>query len=91
MKEIQKQISSGTTLFPKYNKGKKHSRIILNSGFIKDNFVFRDDYELGSDYDKAMKQLFGYTKDGKATHDDAPDSLALMAEMISKLFTSDYF
>ena len=91
IKEIGNHISTGTTMIPKYNTGKKHSRIILNSGFIKDNFVFRNDYEPGSDYDLAMRQLFGYTKDGKSKHDDSPDSLALMGEMVSKLYTSEYF
>jgi len=91
IKTIQNEISSGTNLIPKYNSGKKHSRIVLNSSFIKENFVFRSDYEPGSEYDKAMRELFGYTKDGKSKHDDSPDSLALFAEMVSKLFTSEYF
>jgi len=59
----------------------KHSRIISNSGFVRNYFVFRDDYEPGSMYDKAMRELFAYNKDDKENHkntqfnDDAPDSI----------------
>ena len=60
----------------------KHSRIIQNSGFVRNYMVFRDDYEAGSHYDKAMRELFAYMKDDKlnrkntAYNDDAPDSIA---------------
>ena len=91
LKTVQNEISGGTNFIPKYNSSKKHSRIVLNSSFIKENFVFRSDYEPGSEYDKAMRELFGYTKDAKSKHDDSPDSLALFAEMVSKLFTSEYW
>lgn len=59
----------------------KHSRIISNSGFVRNYFVFRDDYEPGSMYDKAMRELFAYNKDDKENrkntqfNDDAPDSI----------------
>jgi len=52
--------------------------------------VFRDDYEIGSDYDKAMKQLFHYTKDGKALHDDAPDSVALLVSLARDLYQNKW-
>lgn len=63
----------------------KHSRIIQNGHFIRNYFVFRNDYEVGSDYDKAMRELFGYTKDKKSKHDDAPDSLALLSAYVQEL------
>lgn len=56
----------------------------MKSGCIKENFIFRDDYEPGSDYDKYMRALTTYVKMGKNAHDDAPDGttgLALMSEM----------
>jgi predicted phage terminase large subunit-like protein len=79
---VYKQINNelnGTTLIGIHQHTKKHSRVILSAGFLRDYFVFRNDYEVGSDYDKAMKQLFSYTKDGKAPHDDAVDSIALLS------------
>jgi PBSX family phage terminase large subunit len=83
-KEVQKQIS-GTTLIPVNQRSQKHSRIIQNAGFVRDYFVFRDDYQAGSDYDKAMREMFGYTKSGKLEstklNDDAPDSIALLSAL----------
>jgi len=59
----------------------KHSRIMQLSGFIKRYCVFREDYEIGSDYDKFMTNIFEYTQDGKSEHDDAPDSLEGLCSM----------
>ncbi len=52
----------------------KETRILMCSGYIKEYFYFRKDYEAGSDYDKFMRQLTSYVKMGKNKHDDAPDA-----------------
>ena len=73
--------SIGCQLVPVSQQANKHSRIIYNSGFIRNYFVFRDDYETGSMYDLAMRELFAYNKDDKLNkknsqyNDDAPDSI----------------
>lgn len=59
----------------------KHSRITQMSGFIKRHCVFRTDYAPDSDYDKFMTEINEYTQDGKADHDDAPDSLEGLCSM----------
>jgi len=53
----------------------KETRILMSAGYIKEYFYFRNDYELGSDYDKFMRQLTSYIKMGKNVHDDAADSI----------------
>lgn len=60
------------------NTSHKHTRILLQYGFIKEYCYFVDDSEIvqGSDYDLFMKQILSYMKDGTSKHDDAPDSLA---------------
>ncbi len=71
----------GCNLIEVSQQANKHSRIISNSGFIRNYFVFRNDYESGSMYDKAMRELFAYNKDDKENrkntlyNDDAPDSI----------------
>jgi predicted phage terminase large subunit-like protein len=60
----------------------KETRILMNSGYIKDYFYFRDDYEPGSDYDKFMRALTSYVKFGKNKHDDAPDGVTGLAEVM---------
>ena len=71
----------GCQLMPVAAQGNKHGRIISNSGFVRLYFVFRNDYEAGSMYDQAMRELFAYNKDDKINrketkyNDDAPDSI----------------
>jgi predicted phage terminase large subunit-like protein len=60
----------------------KETRILMNAGYIKEYFYFRNDYEPGSDYDKFMRALTSYVKIGKNKHDDAPDGITGLAEYI---------
>ena len=89
LKQVKQEITS-TGLIGVHQSTNKHSRIIQNAHFIRNFVVFRDDYEIGSDYDKAMKQLFHYTKDGKALHDDAPDSVALLVSLARDLYQNKW-
>lgn len=84
-KNIFRQVR-GTQLIGVNQKHNKHSRIINSAHFIRTRFVFRDDYLPGSDYDKAMTELFAYRKDAKVKFDDAPDSLALLTALIRDLY-----
>ena len=60
----------------------KETRILMMSGYIKEHFWFRNDYEPGSDYDKFMRQVTRYVKLGRNTHDDGVDSLTSLAELV---------
>ncbi|MBE6054031.1 MAG: terminase large subunit [Clostridium sartagoforme] len=64
------------------NTKNKETRILMNAGYIKKYFVFRDDFEPGSDYDKFFRQFTSYIKLGKNKHDDAADSVTGLAEMV---------
>ena len=89
-KDVQKNTTSQTKLIGVFQTANKHSRIIQNAHFVRTHFVFRNDYKAGSDYDKAMKQLFSYTKDGKAKHDDAPDSITLLSYVAQDYFKRNF-
>lgn len=70
----------GCLTYPFSQQAHKHSRILQNSGFVRSYFHFRSDYEKGSMYDLAMRELFGYNRDDKENrkgelNDDAPDSI----------------
>lgn len=39
----------------------------------------------GSDYDRFMKSLTGYKKEGGNKHDDAPDGLTILAEYVEDI------
>ncbi len=58
------------------NSAQKHTRILAQSAFIKNYFVFRNDWDLFPEYRAFMKNLTGYMKEGNAKHDDAPDNAA---------------
>ena len=64
------------------NTKNKETRIITQAGYIKEYFYFRSDYMPGSDYDKYMRQLTGYVKLGRNSHDDACDATTGLSEMI---------
>lgn len=87
-KEVDKVVPVTTNVLEVYNGSSKskHTRIIDKAYFIRTYFVFREDYAVDSDYDKAMKQLFSYLKNGTSKKDDAPDSLALLASLALDMF-----
>jgi predicted phage terminase large subunit-like protein len=78
---LQPKLKPTISIIPVRAKSNKHARITQMAGFIKMFCVFKSDYEKGSDYDKFMKNLFEYNKQGTAKHDDAPDCLEGLAKM----------
>lgn len=64
---------------------KKEFRIYENSHIIR-TFFFLDTHHRTKEYNMFMQQLLSFTETGKNKHDDAPDSLAGLAEM-TFLFT----
>jgi predicted phage terminase large subunit-like protein len=61
----------------------KETRILMKSGWIKNHCKFLDEseYPIGSDYARFMKGLTTYKKEGGNKHDDAPDSMTILAEL----------
>ena len=81
VKSLRKQIAPEKIL-PVNNSTSKHTRILDAMGFIKEYFYFLDktEYAPGSDYDLFLHNLLSYMKDGSSENDDAPDSLAGLAQ-----------
>lgn len=73
-------------VYGQFNTAKKTTRIMAQSGFIMDRIRFKKEYELGSDYDKFMRNLTTYLRQGTSKHDDAPDSLAGAISFIRQRF-----
>ena len=71
----------------KYTTANKMTKIIQNSSFVKEHFLFLDRSKLAgkSDYQKMLKFLTRFTIDGKNKNDDVPDGLAMLAEYIESL------
>ena len=68
------------------NLQNKETRILMNSGYIKQYFSFRRGYKQGSDYDVFMRQLTSYVRMGKNKNDDCPDALTGLATYMQKSF-----
>lgn len=70
----------------KFTSSNKETRIIASSPWVLNNCLFRDPslYSAGTDYDRFMSQMVSYTLEGKVPHDDAPDAMAMLADLLSK-------
>lgn len=62
----------------------KETKILVNSDYISKHFYFLhpSQYKPKSDYGLFMANVTTYTTRAKVAHDDGPDSLAMMAELI---------
>lgn len=75
-----------TIIEPKYTTANKETKILVNSDWIKKHFLFLEpsEYQVKSDYGRFMENVTSYTTKAKVLHDDGPDSLAMLAEFVSK-------
>jgi predicted phage terminase large subunit-like protein len=83
--KIQEEVKSKggrTHITTKYTTANKETKIIVNSTFVKEHCIFKDEsmYKKNSDYGRLMDMLCSYTMAGKNKHDDVPDAMAMLAE-----------
>ena len=85
--ELVKSKGGKTSIRIFYSGNNKNVKIITYSDYAIKHFVFRhpSTYSPNSDYAKFMKDLFKWTQSGKNKHDDSPDSLAMLSQMIQEL------
>lgn len=60
----------------------KQDRVFAQAPVIMDSFIFLESGKRSKEYQMFMEQLFAFKVVGKNKHDDAPDSLAMAADMI---------
>lgn len=60
----------------------KQDRIFKCAPDIRDNFIFKASGKRSGEYQKFMENVFAFKIAGKNKHDDAPDSLAMLSDMI---------
>lgn len=85
--ELVKKLGGKTSVRTKRTISNKQTRIEFASDGILKHFYFKDKskYERGGQYWNFMKELTTYTRSGKVPHDDAPDSLSLLENVIRNL------
>lgn len=88
--KVQKEVKESggiAKITTKYTTSNKETRIIVNSPFIKDRVLFKDNSVIKKDkeYRRMINFLCGYTMAGKNRNDDVPDAWSLFAEYVQQL------
>lgn len=88
--KIQEEVKKRggiTHITTKFTTANKETKIIVNSAWVKEHCLFKDDslFEKRSDYGKMIDMLTTYTVAGKNKHDDVPDGMAMLAEYAQSL------
>lgn len=88
--ELQKLISQQfgkTSIRVFYTSSNKQTKIVTYSDFVKKNIMFKhpSTYSPNSEYAQFMKALYTWTQRGKNAFDDAPDSVAMLAQLYQDL------
>ena len=92
-KDIQEEVKKRggiTKITTKYTTSNKETKIIVNSSFVKEHFLFKDNsmYLKKDDYGRMMDMLCTYTVAGKNKHDDVPDGMAMLSEYAQSFNTN---
>ena len=77
-------FTSVRTFFTSTNK---ITKIVTEADYVKKHFVFLDWTAAGTpkEYKEFMRNVFGFTVTGKSKHDDAPDSLSMLSQLVKDL------
>ena len=86
VQENVKAKGGRTKITTKYTTTNKETKIIVNSPFVKEHCLFKDNSVItDKEYKKALNFLCSYTMAGKNKNDDIPDVFAQLSEFIQSL------
>ena len=90
--KVQKEVKSRggiTRITTKYSTANKATRIIVDSPFVKDHFLFKDNSVIknNKEYKRALGMLCSYTMAGRNAHDDVPDAFSMLSDFIQSFET----
>lgn len=76
-----KKLGGITKITTKYTTSNKETKIIVNSPWVKEHCLFKDNSVIKDDkeYRLFLRLLTGYTMAGRNKHDDVPDAMAMLA------------
>lgn len=85
--ELIKQKGGTTSIRIFFSGNNKNVKIISYADYVVKQFVFKDPikYSPNSEYAQFMKAILSWTQTGKNKHDDAPDAIAMLAQLIQDL------
>ena len=83
VQDAVKKAGGRTKLTTKFTIQNKETKIIMGSPFVKQHFLFKDDSVIrDKEYRSFLNNVCSWTMNGKAKHDDGPDSLAMLADYV---------
>ena len=84
VQKIVKDAGGKTKITTKYTTANKDTKIIVNSPWVIEHCLFKDNSTIGSDkeYRRFLQFLCGYTMAGRNKYDDVPDAMAMLSEYI---------
>jgi len=82
------QRATKTQILQVNNTVNKMTRIIMQSAFINNSFVFVE--RQGPQYAQFMANVYSFSKEGKNKNDDAPDCLAGLSMFIQSMFRTNF-
>lgn len=87
VQEKLKSMGAKTRITKKWTTANKETKIIVNSPFVVDRILFKDNSILKSEkmYRLALQMMCGYTMTGRNRHDDVVDAMAMLALYIQSL------
>ena len=90
VQQMVKDRGGITHITTKYTTANKETKIIVNSAWVKEHCLFRDEslYKKNSEYGKFINMLCSYTMAGKNKNDDTADGMAMLAEYAQSFCTS---
>ena len=87
--KVQEQVKAKggrTKITTKYTTANKETKIIVNSPWVKEHCLFKDNSVItDKEYKKALNFLCTYTMAGKNKNDDIPDVFAQLSEFAQSL------
>ena len=91
--KVQEQVKAKggrTKITTKYTTANKETKIIVNSPWVKEHCLFKDNSVIKGDkeYKRAMNFLCSYTMAGKNKNDDIPDAFAQLSEFCQSLVSN---
>lgn len=84
VQKMVKDAGGRCKITTKYTTAQKETKIIVNSPWVIQHCLFKDNSTIGSDkeYRRFLQFLCGYTMAGRNKYDDVPDAMAMLSEYI---------
>lgn len=80
-----KEQGGKTSIRTFFTSSNKVTKIVTESDYVKKHFIFLHKSKQNREYKRFMQNLLGFTVTGKVKHDDAPDGVAMLSQLVKDL------